>query len=160
MKRATAIGGSSELRGGCRLEGEIQLMPLRRFMANAVRDRKLQYRCMLAFAQTRYGHDLTARELEGVVMHIRLILVDLPEHRDRSFDLAQAEAWKKTPEGICAFDWSVERHFRSGKKAYGNVRLSDGRETSGARVAEVCGGEFVADLCRPSCDEVKTIIAH
>src|SRR5205085_2568903 len=49
---------------------------------------QLQHFRALAFAQTREQHDLTAREFERVMMHMRLIVIDLAEPRQFFPDLS------------------------------------------------------------------------
>jgi hypothetical protein len=52
---------------------------LLRFGHDMRRDRQLQHRRVLAFAQPVEQHDLPARELERIVMRVRIVDVDLSE---------------------------------------------------------------------------------
>jgi hypothetical protein len=52
--------------------------------------RKLKYRCLLPFAQICQENTGAIRKLEGIVMHPRLVFVDLPKDRRPDGDLAVA----------------------------------------------------------------------
>src|SRR6266849_3575231 len=120
--------------------------------------RQLQHNCMLPLAQPGDEHNLPVRELECVVMHVRLILADLPEARHFLFDLfPELQIREKT---MLVFDLFLERDLRAGKEAHGYVWFSDRGKTASDRVAEFRRHQFVSDHCRSRCDELQTVVAH
>src|SRR5271166_5493356 len=48
--------------------------------------RKLEHCCFLTFAHVSQAHDLAVRKFQRIMMHTRLILVDLPEDGRRVID--------------------------------------------------------------------------
>jgi hypothetical protein len=48
--------------------------------------RKLEHCCFLTFAHVSQAHDLAVRKFQRIMMHTRLVLVDLPEDGRRVID--------------------------------------------------------------------------
>src|SRR5262245_20681504 len=54
----------------------------------------------------------------------------------------------------------VERDFRAGKHAHGDMGLADRSEAAADRIVEPRRHKLVANLCRSRCDVHQTVVAH
>ena len=94
---------------------------LRRADENGARDgrldgRQLQHGRVLAYAYTSEQHDLTIGELKRVVMHVRLLLLDLPEPSHRMIDLLRFPLEKAPPKSRNhTLDFAFERDLGARK---------------------------------------------
>ena len=70
--------------------------------------RQLQHGRHLALAKPCHQHDAPIRELQGVMMGIVPVHVDLTETRDTIRDLTEAEAWQQTAEAVIDLDVTLE----------------------------------------------------
>src|SRR5262249_62396648 len=99
------------------------LRVLRIFCARS--GRQLQHNCMLPLAQSGDEHNLPVRELERVVMYVRLILIDLPEARDFLPNLFRQLQIRE--ETVLVVDLSLEHDLRARKDAHAYLTFSDPR---------------------------------
>jgi hypothetical protein len=65
--------------GDTKLDGE-RIVPLRGVRCDVLAGRQLQHGRVLSFAQMRQQNDPPVRKLKRIMMNVRLVLVDLPEH--------------------------------------------------------------------------------
>src|SRR5262249_53715694 len=101
-------------------------------------------------AQESQKQRLPVRQLEGIVMHMRLLAVDLPEDRGL------------VPRGAGSAingDLRAEGELGAGKDADRRGRIIRSRKSARAR-SEVGGSKLVADACRPRFDMHQAVIAH
>src|SRR5262245_489967 len=120
--------------------------------------RKLKHRCLLPFAQICQENTGAIRKLEGIVMHPRLVFVDLPKDR-------RPEVYRFRPPrgeakgGGGAFHLLGKSKLCSRKNAHrrcGILRRSKPSSTS----VEVHCPKLVTDLGRPRFDVVETVVTH
>jgi hypothetical protein len=97
--------------GAARLKNEKSVVLLHGGNGSAWRNRKLQDGGSLTFAQVVHTHDLPIGKLQGVVMHMRLVHIDLPETSDLVRKLSSGQEAPST----LALDFVLERDFCSRK---------------------------------------------
>jgi hypothetical protein len=83
--------------------------------------RQLQHRRVLTLAQPGEPHDLPVGALQGVMMRVWLLHLDLPEKSYLLSDDSLTTESKKT----FAFRFRLERDLCAGKKTQGYLRFSD-----------------------------------
>src|SRR5262249_21971530 len=108
-----------------------------------------------AFHQPRHQHDLAAGEFQRIVVHVALVLVDLPKAGDTRRDGAAAVA-----EQIIELDVADEGELGARQQADRHVRLVRRCEAARDRVAETGGYELLPDLGRTGRNMLETVIAH
>ena len=87
---------------------------LSRFARDARSGRQLQHRRPLALAQTGDQHDLPVGELQGVVMHVRAVHVDLPEPGHLVSNFAEPHARQQAVSMVALLERNVlDIHFRA-----------------------------------------------
>src|SRR5215831_469938 len=128
---------------------------------HAVRQgRQLQHRCVLAFIEPSDQHDLSVREFERIVMHVRFVCVDLPKTgylgANCLFTLPAYENGKPALE----LDLLFERNLCAGKQAHRHVWFSHSGKTARDRVIELRRYEFVPNLCGSGRYMMQTVVAH
>ena len=89
---------------------------------------------MLAFAWLRQQHYLSVGELQGIVMSIEPVFVDLPERSHLVPQLALRAEYGASFTRYFLF----EAKLRAGKQTYGYVALFERSETTRNRVREPC----------------------
>lgn len=103
------------------------LMRLMRLMRTSW---KLKHRRTLAFAQSRHQNDAPIGELQGVMMGVVAVEVNLPETSHLLRDLANAETGQKPSKSIVNLDIPLERQFGAGAQADCDLRLRHIAEAS------------------------------
>src|ERR1700676_1041720 len=129
---------------------------LLRFLRRARSSWQLQHSRLLTHAEPGEQHNLPVGELKRVVMHVRLLLLDLPEPSHFPPELFPRHPVREEN----ALDLVLERNLRAGKKAHGHVWFSHRGTTTSDRVVECRRHQFVCDLCRSGCNELQTVVAH
>src|SRR5262245_37414624 len=115
---------------------------------------------MLTWSQPGHQHDPSVRELQRVVVGVRLLRIDLPETSHAVSEPAKTEARQQAPESVLVLGLTVEHYFRTGKKADSHIWLSDGCEAAGTGPGKAGRGQLVSDLGGTGCDAVQTIVTH
>ena len=90
----------------------------------------MQHNCVLTLTELGEQHNLPVGELECVVMHVRLILLDLPEPCHFFPNLSPGLQARKETKSMLVFDLFLECDLRAGKKAYCYSWLLDSREAT------------------------------
>jgi hypothetical protein len=80
---------------------------------------------LLTLTETGEQHNLPAGELECVVMHVRLLLLDLPEPSHFLSEPFPGHPVLDETKSMLALDLVFERDLRAGKKAHGHVWFAD-----------------------------------
>src|SRR5215467_5428177 len=120
--------------------------------------RKLKHRCLLPFAQICQENTGAIRKLEGIVMHPRLVFVDLPKDR-------RPEVYRFRPPrgeakgGGGAFHLLGKSELCSRKNAHRRCRILRRSKPSSTSVKVDCP-KLVSDLGRPRFDVVETEVTH
>src|SRR5438876_2531050 len=120
--------------------------------------RKLKHRCLLPFAQICQENTGAIRKLESIVMHPRLVFVDLPKDR-------RPEVYRFRPPrgeakgGGGAFHLLGKSKLSSRKNAHRRCGILGRSKPSGTRVEVDCP-KLVTDLGRPRVDVVETEVTH
>src|SRR6266478_4888096 len=120
--------------------------------------RKLKHRCLLPFAQICQENTGAIRKLEGIVMHPRLVFVDLPKDR-------RPEVYRfRSPRGEAkggggAFHLLGKSKLCSRKNAHRRCRILRRSKPSSTSVEVDCP-KLVTDLGRPRFDVVETEVTH
>src|SRR5215472_16110270 len=120
--------------------------------------RKLKHRCLLPFAQICQENTGAIRKLEGIVMHPRLVFVDLPKDR-------RPEVYRFRPPrgeakgGGGAFHLLGKSELCSSKNAHRRCRILRRSKPSSTSVKVDCP-KLVTDLGRPRFDVVETEVTH
>src|ERR1700730_5163855 len=131
---------------------------LRGFVGGGARgDWQLQHARALAFAQSPEQHDLPAGEFERIVIHVRLVVVELPEPRHLFTELSVRQEGAKRE---VVFHFVLEREFRARKQTNRTPWLSHSSETPSDRAAELRRHQLIANLCRSGCDMLQTVVTH
>jgi len=134
-----------------------RLYRLRLFRAAAALcGRQLQHCCGLAGHEAGHQHDLAARELQSIVMDMRVVHIDLAE---AGYAMADARSAEHT-ESAVELDVVVESDLRPGEQADRHIRLTDFGKAPRDRLYEIGGNEPVRDLGWPRGDEMQTVVAH
>ena len=87
---------------------------------------------MLALAQVADEHDLSVGELQSIVMHARLVFVDLPKLSHPFQKLPNAE----DGPAVLVLDFGLERDLRAGKQAHRHIRFADCGKSAGYGITE------------------------
>src|SRR5258705_1415667 len=135
-------------------ERSLLLLGLGRIL-RAQRGGQLQHSRALPLAQSRHQDDLAVWKLQRIVMHRRLVYIDLTKTRDPVADLL---LWQDR-ECRLARHIALQGDLRAWQQAHGDIRLSDGGKAARDRM-EFGGDQLVFDLGRPARDMVKTVITH
>src|SRR5262245_66392835 len=90
------------------------------------------------------------------MMHVGLVIVDVPEACDALAELAG----RQEAERRIAFDVTVEGDLGAGPDAYGHIRLPRRGKATSDRVVEARGDQLVSDLGGSGGDRVEAIVAH
>jgi hypothetical protein len=107
--------------------------------------------------QARKQDDLSVGKLKRIVMGVELIAVNLPKLSYVSFCFA---AWMKEVKSGLVFHRFLEGEFGARKQTNRNFWLSNSRETSGNRSAELGRYQLVADFRWSGCNKIQAIVAH
>jgi hypothetical protein len=120
--------------------------------------RKLKHRCLLTLEYVRQENRGAVRKFECVMMHPRLVFVDLPKDcRPEVYRFCPPRGEAKGSR--TAFHFLGKSKLCSGKNAHrrcGIVRRSKPSSTS----VEVDCPELVTDLGRPGLDAMETVVTH
>src|SRR5262249_36553508 len=100
------------------------------------------------------------RKLQRIVMHVRLLRVDLAETSDIVAELAQAEPWNETAERMLVLGFLLEYYLRTGEKADRHLRFVRGGKAARAGAGKTGGDQLLAHFGRAGCDSVQTIVTH
>src|ERR1700674_3417452 len=92
-------------------------------------------------------------------MHVRLLLLDLPEPSHFLSALFPRHPVREETTSL-ALDLFLERDLRAGKKAHGHVRFSDRGKTTSDRVVESRRHQLVSDRRRSGRNIVEAVVAH
>src|SRR6266536_5323717 len=130
---------------------------LRGLVGSARGGRQLQDGRALTSAQSREQHDLPAGEFERIVIHVRLVVVDLPEPSHFFPNLSVRE---EGPKRSGVFHFVLERELRAGKKAHCHRWLFHCSEAASDRVGERRRYQFVSHPSGSGCNVVKTVVTH
>src|SRR6266436_3850845 len=120
--------------------------------------RKLKHRCLLTLEHVRQENRGAVRKFEGVMMHPRLVLVDLPK------DCRPVVYRFRPPRGEAkgggvAFHLLGKSKLCSRKNADRRCGILRRSKPSGTRVEVDCP-QCVTDLGRPRFDVVETEVTH
>src|SRR5262249_44397306 len=117
---------------------------------------KLQHGCLLTLDEFRQQDRLPIRKFERVMVHPRLVLVDLPKDRRLVGHRARAQAKES---GRRAYDLPGKRELRSRKNAHrrGGVFLGGKSTRAGTKVAR---RELVANSRSTRLHIVQAVVAH
>src|SRR5262249_56945300 len=107
--------------------------------------------------KAREQHDLTAGEFQRIVMHVRLIVVDLAEASDLFPDFSVRQ--EGAERGV-VFHIALERELGARKQAYGHVRIVTGSKAARDRIVEFRRDKFVADLGGAGGGGLQTVVPH
>jgi hypothetical protein len=105
--------------------------------------RKLEHCCFLTFNEAGQERNLTVWKLQGIMMCMRVVLVDLPEDCCGVIDGPCAEQ----PARVTTY-FRCKGKLRSRKNTNCCVGIFRRYEPYGASI-EVVGCQFVTNLCRP-----------
>jgi len=120
--------------------------------------RKLEHRCLLTLAQIREENTGAIRKLERIVMHPRLVLVDLPkDRRPEVYRFCPPRGEAKGCGG--AFHLLGKRKLCSRKNAHRRCRILRRSKPSSTRVEVDCP-KLVPDLSRAGFNVVETEVTH
>src|SRR5262249_31342336 len=122
------------------------------------RGRQLQHRCVLTFIKPRDQHGLSVGEFKCIVMHVRLVRVQLPEAGNLVTNYLSADP--VCGKATLKLDLLLERNLGAGKEAHRHVWFSPRGKTARDRVVELRRYELVSDLCRSGRYMVQTVVAH
>jgi len=120
---------------------------------------QLQHACILICAEMREQHDLAIRELKGIMVHVRIVQVDLPEQCHLVTDVLRSPLEKGQPKSPLALDLLLERNLCARKKAHGHLRFSNRGKPACRGTPKFRCDQLVADLCRSGRNIVQTVVA-
>src|SRR5262245_35043672 len=112
--------------------------------------RQLQHGCLLAFAQEGQKEGLSVRQFERVMVHMRLVAIDLTEN------------CRLAPSGRGSSidcDFRIEGKLRAGKHANRGAGVARSGEPARAG-AEITRSKLVANARGTRFDVHKAIVAH
>jgi hypothetical protein len=96
---------------------------------------QLQNRRVLALVERGEQHNVPTGEFQRIVMHVRLVQMDLPE--PSHFFTNRLGLAKKTKPRRLPLDLLLEHNLGARKKAYGDALFSNGGETARYRIGEL-----------------------
>src|SRR6185503_18867233 len=117
---------------------------------------QLKHGGILAFDQFGQKDHLPIRKFKGIMMHARLVFVDLPEDRRPGGHSARTEAEET---GCGTGDLLGERKLRSWKDA-DRCRGVFGRGEPTSTGPKVARRKLVANFCRTRLHIVSAVVAH
>src|SRR6266511_4041093 len=117
---------------------------------------KLQHGCLLTFDEFGQENGLPIRKLERIVVHPRLVLVDLPEDRGPVGHLARAQPEES---GCGACHLPGKRKLSPRKHAYRGRCIFLGGKSTGAGT-KVARRQFVANSCSTRLHIMQAVVAH
>ena len=115
---------------------DVNFASLSVFLGRRLRLRwQLQNRRVLALVQRGEQHNVPTGEFQRIVMHVRLVQMDLPE--PSYFFTNRLRLAKKTKPRRLPLDLLLEHNLGARKKAYGDALFSNGGETARYRIGEL-----------------------
>src|SRR5215831_1745033 len=116
---------------------------------------ELQHACALPLMQVGEKNDFSVRELQRIVMSMRVVAIDLSKTRHPLLYFVPEE-----PESGLVPNCLLEGQLGSRKEAHSHVRFTRRGEAAGNRVTEPGGYELITDSCRSGRDLVQTVVTH
>ena len=121
---------------------------------------QLQHACMLTYAKMCKQYDLAIGELKGIMVHVRIVQVDLPKPCHRVTDVLRSPLEKGQPKSPnLTLDLLLERNLCARKKAHGHLRFSNRGKPACRGTPKFRCDQLVADLCRSGRNIVQTVVA-
>src|SRR5580704_5320160 len=109
----------------------------------------------------REQHDLAIRELDGIMVRVRIVQVHLPEPSHLVTDALRLPLEKaQLKSGSRTLDFAFERDLGARKKADSYFRFTTGGKPTGRGIPKFRRDQLVSDLRRSECDSVQTVVAH
>jgi len=118
-------------------------------------DRQLQHFHALTWKEVVHAHNLAVAESERIVVHIRSIKIHLAERRN-----VRSNPLRPEPQPTLGFCFPCERHFCAWSQTHSGRAVMFRCEPASDRAPENCRHESLADLRRPRCNSMQTIVAH
>src|SRR5579864_4076453 len=109
----------------------------------------------------REQHDLAIRKLDGIVVRVWIVQIDLPEPSHRVTDVFRLSLEKAQPKSSnLTLDFAFKHDLGARKKAHGHLGFSNCREPACRGIPKFGRDQLISDLCGSRCNSVQAVVAH